>query len=317
MKIESRRDKNYLSKSEMFREPFCSMRIGQLLDHYHLELGSSSLDSFRHYTPQQLLEHYDIEVDLARQLMSASKTQRATLYSSLYDELYRRVPYHPQLARKSDPASRQKAVRNLMAFLERYLQPRSTFLEIGPGDCLLSFEIAKLVKMVYAVDVSEEITKNNKLPDNFKLILSDGSSVNVPHESVTVAFSNQLMEHLHPEDVPIQLREIYEALVPGGVYICMTPHRFGGPADISRFFDTVPKGLHLKEYTNSELNRLFKSVGFSRVLSLKRIAGTYVHLPLFFTLMLERAIEPLCHVKQRRIYRTFQQLLKIRLIAIK
>ena len=105
------------------------------------------------------------------------------------------------------------------------------------------------MRQVYALDVSAEITSRVSLPSNFKLILSDGTSVPLPPESVDVAYSNQLMEHLHPDDALEQLQGIWRALRPGGVYICLTPNRVNGPHDISQYFDSVATGFHLKEYT--------------------------------------------------------------------
>ena len=57
--------------------------------------------------------------------------------------------------------------------------------------------------MVYAVEVSEEITGNLAFPRNVRLLLSDGTSIPVPDASVAVAYSNQLMEHLHPDDAAV------------------------------------------------------------------------------------------------------------------
>jgi hypothetical protein len=92
-----------------------------------------------------------------------------------------------------------------------------TLLEIGPGDCALSFEAAKSVRQVYAVDVDAVLSRNARPPANFRLFLSDGVSVPVP-PGVDFACSNQLMEHLHPEDACQQLCNIFAAsppLVPG------------------------------------------------------------------------------------------------------
>ena len=163
-------------------------------------------------TPEQLKEHYIIEKELASRLRSASREERRHLYTALYDELFRRVPHHPQLTQKADPQTQAEAVSAQLALLSRFLKPDSTFLEVGPGDCRLAFEVAKRVRKVIAVDVSEEITRTSERPDNFELIISDGSSIPVPVESVDVAYSNQLMEHLHPDDALLPDRTRVEAI---------------------------------------------------------------------------------------------------------
>jgi len=60
-------------------------------------------------------------------------------------------------------------------------------------------------------------------PANFTLIISDGCSIPAQRNSVDVAYSNQLMEHLHPDDALEQVHNVLDVLKPGGVYICITP----------------------------------------------------------------------------------------------
>lgn len=220
---------------------------------------------------KELRAHYTLEKRLAKQLMSASREDRRDLYSELYDELYTKVPHLAEHSRETN----ESYVRDELREVRRFLTKKSVFLELGPGNLGLSIAVAKLVKKVYAVDVSDEYARSlgEALPSNLELIISDGSSVPVPPNSVDVAFSRQLMEHLHPEDAQEQLRNVYKALAPGGRYICITPHRMNGPHDISRYFDDVATGFHLKEYTSKELSELFRSVGFRRVKTLVGLRG--------------------------------------------
>ncbi|MDN5869956.1 MAG: class I SAM-dependent methyltransferase [Nitrococcus sp.] len=250
-------------------------------------------------TQEQLKEHYEIEKALAYNIRNATKEERRHLYASTCDELFRRVPYHPLLTQKYSAEERAAAAAGQMKLLRRFLNPGSVFLEVGPGDCALSFEVAKCVKHVYAIDVSDEITKNKTSPANFKLILSDGCSIAVNLGSVNLAYSNQLMEHLHPDDAFEQLQNIYNALAPGGIYFCITPNRLSGPHDISSYFDTVATGFHLKEYTMQELSKLFKKVGFSKVMILVGAKGKYIKLPTFPMVFCEWLLR-LCPYKTRK-----------------
>ena len=208
--------------------------------------------------------HYVIEKQLAQRLRSASKEERRRLYSAVYDELFRSIPDHPQLLRKASIASAAQRVEGALRILQPFLKPGSTFLEVGAGDCAVSIAVAAMVGWVYAIDVSIQIADREQIPANFQLILSDGTSIPVPEGSIDVAYSNQLMEHLHPDDALEQLYNIHRALRPGGLYICSTPNRLRGPHDISKYFDEVATGLHLKEYTIAELYCLFKKTGFVR-----------------------------------------------------
>lgn len=233
-------------------------------------------------TVEQLKEHYEVEKELASRLRVGTKQERQYLYNELYDQLFKQIPHHPQLIRRADPNVFIREVTQKMQLLTRFLDHESIFLEVGPGDCKLSFEVTKHVKKVYAVDVSQEITKNLNIPQNFELIISDGCSIPLPENTVTVAFSNQLMEHLHPDDAIEQLHNIYRVLVPNGIYVCITPNRLAGPHDISKYFnDEIATGFHLKEYTHTELSSLLSSVGFSKIDAYIGGKGIYTSFPSF------------------------------------
>ncbi len=216
---------------------------------------------------EQIRQHYLIEKELAARLRTATREERRHLYTEVYDELFRRVPDHPQLALKLDEGLRRRTIAERLELLKSYLKPNSTYLELGPGDCS-RLEIAKQVRMVYAVDVSREITRDIALPDNFELIISDGSSISVPDDSIDLAYSDQLIEHLHREDACEQLQNIHRVLAPGGTYICITPNRLSGPHAVSRNFDDVATGFHLKEYSVTELSQMFSAAGFRQLQAL-------------------------------------------------
>jgi SAM-dependent methyltransferase len=270
-------------------------------------------------TIERLREHFEIEVELAARLRNATKEQRTTLYSVVYDELFRRLPDHPQLAQKSSEGGSSRDISAQLATLKPLLRGDSTFLEVGPGDCALSFEIAKYAKLVYAVDVSDEITKSSAAPRNFKLALSDGCSIPVPDNSIDLAFSDQLMEHLHPDDALEQLRNIHRALAPGGVYVCITPSRLDGPHDISKYFESSARGFHLKEYTIEELNLLFKKVGFSKVRQSIGGKGRFLRIWVLPSIICERllAIFPYGMRKSLAAKLPFRTLLAIRIMGFK
>jgi len=269
-------------------------------------------------SPKQIRRHYKIEKELANRLRNASKEQRRKLYSSVYDELVRQVPDHPQMTQR-DPLTRIRAVRPQLKFLKPLLNQNVTFLEVGPGDCSLSVQVANLVRQVYAIDVSGEVANTKTIPPNFQLILSDGCSIPIVPQTVHVAYSHQVMEHLHPDDAVEQLKNIYDALVPGGIYLVVTPNRLNGPHDVSMNFDSEATGLHLKEYTISEMNALLKKVGFSAIKAFVGARGFYVTLPLSFLIVCERVLEFLSLRLQKSIARTllFRMLLNIRLSATK
>jgi SAM-dependent methyltransferase len=266
----------------------------------------------------ELRAHYCVERELANRLRRASRAERRVLYSALYDELLRRVPHHPML-NAVDRGHRQRAVEHQLAFLNPFLAPDSIFMEIGPGDCALALRAAQNVTRVYAIDVSEQITRDVTPPRNFRLILSDGCSIPVPPGSVDVAFSDQLMEHLHPDDAKEQLRNIYDSLAPHGVYICVTPNRLYGPRDISAYFDDVATGFHLREYAARDLRDLLAAAGFREIHFYAGARGRFVRCPGWLVFAVERVLDALPHRLRRTLAdrAPMRALLGVRVAAFK
>jgi SAM-dependent methyltransferase len=234
----------------------------------------------------QRAHHYKVEIGLANRLRNSSRAERKDLYSSVYEELFREVPCHPQLVFESRETVKRAELRQLFETLRPFLHRNTVYAEIGAGDCALTMLVAPHVRKAYAIDVSETLTRGASAP-NLEVILSDGVSIPV---KATLIFSNQLMEHLHPDDVNDQLANVLAALEPGGKYFCITPNRMSGPHDVSRGIDEVARGFHLREYTNRELAGLFRSVGFARVEALVRIRNLQTTLPLGVVTALETVV---------------------------
>ena len=270
-------------------------------------------------TPDEIREQYELEKELAGRLRRASSAERHRLYAQVYDEFYRRFPRHA-LIRRSSPELTRVAVEHQMRLLRPYLKSDTVFLELGPGDCSLSLEVARHIRQVFAVDVSSEITANTSAPPNFRLLLNDGFGIPVDTASVDVAYSTDFMEHLHPDDAIEQLGNVFSALKPGGVYICVTPNQISGPHDISKNFDRIATGLHLKEYSVTELSRLFRHAGFTNIRLRTGIKGHYANIPLFPAIWCESMLSLLTRPVVRKLasYSPVRQLLAIiHLVAFK
>ena len=268
-------------------------------------------------TAAQVREQYEVERELGNRLREAPPHERPALYRSVYDELFRRVPHHPMLTRAT--SDQHQRLNWQLGLLSPFLDRQVTYLELGPGDCTLAFAVAKHVKMVYAVDVSETITGAADAPQNFKLVLDGGSGLIVPADTVDLVYSNQLMEHLHPDDAADQLRHVLRALTPGGAYVCVTPNRLSGPHDISGAFDTVATGLHLREYTVTELSALFLRAGFAKTRVYVGGNGRYWKWPTFPVMVFERVLQLLPGRLRRAIAGTgiMRSLIGVRLVGFK
>lgn len=272
-------------------------------------------------TEDKIREQYEIEIDLSNKLRKSTKHERKSqyLYTAVYDELYRRVPHHQQLTKKKSHADTARAISWQLGLLERFIKKHSTVLEVGPGGCSLSFKLTEMVGKVFAVDVSNVITNSLSVPLNFELIISDGISIPLPDESIDVVYSNQLMEHMHPDDAKEQLQDIFRVLKPGGCYVCITPNKVNGPWEISYYYDEVAKGFHLKEYTMSELVSLFEYVGFRKYKAYVGAGGKYVRFPIYPIVWLEKILFLLPFGVRTMIGRSliFRMILGIKLVGIK
>lgn len=249
--------------------------------------------------------HYELEVRLANQLRAADREERKRLFPLVYDELHAKVPYLLYLNDDSTtefgPGHRNYRV---YTFLSRFLTPKSTYLEIGPGGCELVRALAPHVDTAYAVDVSEAaMLSGGPLPENVHAVVSDGTSVPVPENSVDLAWSANLIEHLHPDDAEEQLVNVFRALKPGGQYICMTPSRINGPHDVSSFMGhKTAVGFHLKEYSYRDIVPLFRSIGFTNLRGYVDLRGKVVFwLPGSVLIAIERVIEALPEAIRKRL----------------
>lgn len=269
--------------------------------------------------PERLRAHYLAERALADRIRaSRSYAERQAIFATMYDELFRQVPDHPRLAaRGASTASRERDIDWNLAQLAPYLAPGCTFLEIGAGDCALSARVARTAKQVYAVDISDQ--HQGTMPANVKVVLTDGRGIDVPAGSCDLAFSDQLMEHLHPDDAIEQLRSIHRALKPGGVYMCVTPNRVYGPSDISAFFDDEARGFHLKEYTLAEILGIFRAAGFPEAHVYIGARGRFLRAPAWFVRAVEGALMALPAGLRRKLadMKVFRALLGLRVAAIK
>jgi SAM-dependent methyltransferase len=268
----------------------------------------------------RLRAHYLVERELADRIRaSRSFEERQAIFATMYDELFARVPDHPRLAaRRADSEYREQGIAWNLAQLRPYLKPGCTFLEVGAGDCALAKRVAQEANKVYAVDISPS-AQSGRLPDNVTFVRTDGRAIDVPEDSVDVAFSDQLMEHLHPEDAATQLANVFRALKRGGVYVCVTPNRVYGPSDISAFFDDEARGFHLKEYSLDEMRAAFLAAGFDRIHTYIGARGAFVRVPSWFVRGVEKFVTSLPDGLRRKVadHKATRAMLGLRVAGIK
>lgn len=150
----------------------------------------------------------------------------------------------------------------------------------GRGDCRFTFEIANEVAHAYAIDISDQRNPADSVPANFQLVVYDGYHLDtIAEESLDLVFSDQIIEHFHPDDVVDHFRLVWRLLKPGGRYVFRTPHALTGPHDVSQYFSYEPEGFHLKEWNFNEMQELLKQQGFSKFIPFWNARGLHWPMP--------------------------------------
>jgi|688.fasta_scaffold311808_1 ubiquinone/menaquinone biosynthesis C-methylase UbiE len=242
-------------------------------------------------TVESLENHYEVERQLADRLRASNREERRQILATMYDELFAKVPDHPRLTRRRGEELTRQYNQGKMSLISSFLRPDMVFLEFGAGDCEFAKAVASRVKKVYAVDIADQRNPDNPSPANMELVVYDGYNLDViPDNSIDLVFSDQLIEHLHPDDSRDHFILIRRILKPGGIYLIRTPHAMGGPHDISKYFSDVPQGFHMKEWTHAELEQMVQGLGYTDVRAYRNVKGWVVRMPMVLLRPFERLL---------------------------
>lgn len=251
-----------------------------------------------------LRARYEAERDLADRLRAASAAERrAGLYGEVYEERSRIVG-HPLVERAGDSAARHAAAAP-QARLLRGLTDRDSFVcEIGAGDGAVSHMLAPHVRRCVALDVTDALALPDDPRRGYEFGTFDGFAIALS-EPADLIYSNDVTEHLHPDDMREQARAIRDALRPGGEYVCVTPNRITGPHDVSAAFSDTATGFHLREYTATELRAELRAAGFRTCSFVVSVGGRRLtpRLPVWLLTPIEAVLSRLPRGWRRRLGR--------------
>jgi len=209
--------------------------------------------------------HYELEKALAQLIKAAPASDRARIAGEAMDTVFREIPWHPMLTLPEDEY-RKRLARKIAAF-SPWIPSGKDLIEIGCGKGEMTAAFAGRSKTCTGIDVSSEILKSAPRIPNVTYIVMDAVTLELPGDSFDIAVSSQLIEHLHPEDVAGHFAAVARVLRPGGCYVFNTPNRINGPWDVSRYFDDVATGFHLKEWTYAEIIAALRAAGFAKIRS--------------------------------------------------
>ena len=218
-------------------------------------------------TAQMIQAHWDLERTLTAELLSSSPEGRWETFDRCYTRLYRDLWWLHDLA---DPGAEAPPEARFADWREAIGDPPMKLYEVGSGQGALLAFLARCGFSCRGTEITPERGEKHQgsTLTNLTWGVSDGVHLDrfEAPGSYDVVFSEQVVEHLHPDDLLPHLSSVRTILRPGGRYILNTPHRFTGPHDVSKVFRCErAMGMHLKEYTFAEVVRALGETGFRRV----------------------------------------------------
>jgi SAM-dependent methyltransferase len=167
-------------------------------------------------------------------MSSADPEQRESIYEEIYGGDPARLESDAgDLIRQ--PMARRR--RRLSIYSQIIGGGHSAILELGCGSGDLTCVLANLAQRVVGIDLSDPSIMAARRRANAQLPLAVAAHVEFmkmnavrlqfPDQTFDYAVSTSMIEHLHPSDVEIHLREVWRVLKAGGRYLVWCPNRLG------------------------------------------------------------------------------------------
>lgn len=220
--------------------------------------------------PEEWIEHhYRVESDYAQRIHLSPKnsSDRERLFQEGYNEITKIIDTY------NAGGGETNYTDLVVALIKKRLDRGSRIFDLGCASGNLLRELAILGYEIGGIDVSDELIQKAKdklgsISKSSSIIQSDIMSYS-PQKTFDCVVMDNVIEHFHPDTVDDILQKCHAMLKEGGYIIILTPHRFSGPHDISKHFlplGSKPKGLHLKEFSFTDLHKHLEQAGFRTVL---------------------------------------------------
>ena len=214
-------------------------------------------------SPEKLVEAFEIEKTFHNRILAESSAERRL---KMYEEVYNAV--HAIYGKHNIGVdSKQNPKDAIVRLFSKELVNKSV-LDVGCGEGHFLQSIAKNLphRQLVGIDVSRPNLSQTRPEIDFKL----GNVISFDlGAQFDVVFSDQVVEHIAPLDLPAHLASVKAALRPGGVLIIMMPNRLFGPSDVTRILDCTytnmlpAQGTHLNESTYTDLIPILQENGFT------------------------------------------------------
>lgn len=217
-------------------------------------------------TEAMVTRHWELESGLTRELLASTREARFGIFENAYSRLYSELDWLNVALQKFDNSA--AFTRYAGEWLRVVGEAGSSLYEIGSGKGELIAYLAKSGIKCKGSEVTSQRGRMHVDPDiqNLSWGVSDGVNINVfePFDAFDVVISDQVIEHLHPDDVALHFCSVRSVLRSGGRYVFNTPHFLTGPHDVSRVFGCkYASGMHLKEYSYRQLIQIADHAEFA------------------------------------------------------
>lgn len=212
-----------------------------------------------------VLQHWDLERQLARELLDSNRENRWDVFERCYTALYSGCPWLNEA--EQDAAQRDDDL-DFRHFLDLLGGPTEVY-EVGSGKARLLTYLARHGYKCVATEVTRE--RGERWTDektNVTWRCCDGVNLAQfePKDHYGAVISTHVIEHFHPDDVATHMENVHAILKPGGRYVLSMPHKLAGPMDLSEVFGLEePVCMHLREYSYRETAALLKQAGFTKL----------------------------------------------------
>jgi SAM-dependent methyltransferase len=214
-------------------------------------------------TAEMIRQHWRIERRGARSILDAAPEARAAIAAAAYTHVFGECSW----LNAADGGDRDPDV-DFSHFI-KLLRGAQKIYEVGSGKGELIAWLAGNGFVCVGTEITPERgSKHTSDTTSLTWHTTDGVNLLLHEEpaSFDVVLSVQVIEHLHPDDLPAHFVAAAALLRGGGRYVLATPHRLSGPADLSAAFALeAPVCFHLREYDYNTLTPLLRRCGFARI----------------------------------------------------
>lgn len=215
---------------------------------------------------EMILRHWELEQRLTKELLASSPHDRWETFDRCYTALFAELDWLNKYAERDlgmSPAELYGEWADIVG------EPPKKIYEIGSGRGELIKYLAERGHECRGSEVTRERGEGSAGGSpHLTWGVSDGVHLGRFERSGTydAVISNNVIEHLHPDDLIDHLSGVRSILKEGGKYLFTTPHAYTGPSDISRVFGRdAPEGMHLREYTYGDVLNALTISGWARV----------------------------------------------------